>query len=250
MNQTVKIIALETSGRIGSIAIAENDTLIAQRCFDAPQTHSRQVLHVAADLAASAGWVPDSLSAVYVSAGPGSFNGLRVGITAAKTLAFALDIPVVAVPSTDVMALNGGGADRETYGPIEHLAVVMDAKRRQVFAAVFAADPGYVGLTPGWRPVLEAAVLAPQALLSEVPRPLHVLGEGLRWHADAFSGPGITCLPEAYWRPTAAHVCRLGRLRAAAGLYAHPDDLVPIYLRRPEAVELWEQRYGLAPGAS
>lgn len=244
MKNLPKIIAFETSGRIGSIALAEGDIFLAAQVFDAPQTHSRQALQVAADLVRSVGWTPDDLNEVYVSAGPGSFNGLRVGITAAKTLAFALNIPVVAVPSTEVLALNAENISAE-LGPIQRLAVIMDAKRRQVFAAVFEPNPAAQSFIPGYRIFLEATVVTPVDLLAKIPTPLHVLGEGLRWHQDAFTAPGITCLPEPYWQPTAANVHRIGWLRARAGLYARPDELIPIYLRRPEAVEKWEQRHGI-----
>jgi len=249
MNDAPCILALETSGRVGSAALAKGPELIAEGEFSAEQTHSREALPVVDRLCRRVGWSPEQLRQVYVSVGPGSFTGLRVGITAAKTLAFALDLQVVAVPSTEVTALNTKPSlwDRVDLSRGQ-LAVVMDAKRGQIYAAVFEpTDDEPDRLVPGFRTVMEATVLSAAELLARTVRPLYVLGEGLRWHGSAFRAAGVVCLPEPTWRPRAANVHRCGWRRARAGLFTPPETLTPLYLRRPEAEEKWQQRHKEQP---
>lgn len=250
MSSTMKIIAIETSGRVGSVALAVGPQLICEKEFTGDQQHSSQLFPLLDSLCKEQGWSPDQIDEIYVSVGPGSFTGLRVGITAAKTLAFAHPINIVAVPSTDVMALNFSGDLPESVRDIETVAVVMDAKRRQIYTSVFVrtesgnSEESSDQLLPGYRVIIPPSVMTPAELLAQSPRPLAILGEGLRWHHESLSGPEIETLSEDYWQPMARNVHRCGFLRAQAGLYAQADQLTPLYLRRPEAVEKWEQLHG------
>lgn len=248
MTSTKKIIAIETSGRIGGSALACGSQLLCEKQFTGDQQHTSQLFPLLESLCKTQNWSPDQIDEIYVSVGPGSFTGLRVGITAAKTLAFAQSVKVVAVPSTDVMALNFSGNLPNLTREIETVAVVMDAKRRQIYTSVLSRTEPSNGsveqFVPGFRVIVPPCVMTPEELLAKTPRPLAILGEGLRWHHDKLSGPDIFTLPEEYWQPLARNVHRCGLLRAQAGLYAQPDQLIPLYLRRPEAVEKWEQLHG------
>lgn len=216
--------------------------LVLQQDFSGEQTHSRETLVAIDQACRRAGWRPGEIDQVYVSVGPGSFTGLRVGITAAKALAFAEPVKVVAVPSLDVMVLN-----TESLGVFEGVAIaaVMDAKRQQVYAAVYTQNGQGDPFLPGFRRKIEPTVIFPADLLTQISSSLYVLGDGLRWRGRDFCAERVTCLPESYWRPQAANVLRCGWLRAQAGVFTDPDLLTPLYLRRPEAVEKWEQLHGV-----
>lgn len=179
----------------------------------------------------SARWLPADLQHVYVSAGPGSFTGLRIGITLAKTLAFALGVKVVAVPTVRVLAANA---------PVEaqHLVLVLDAKRQQVYTASFQRQ-GTV-----WAERESAHLDSLAEVLSRCPRPVHLLGEGIAYHREAIASadPGVVVTPEELWRARAGAVAEIGAAMAAEGRFADPYSLVPIYIRRPEAEEQWEAR--------
>src|SRR6185369_8895119 len=96
----------ETSGGIGSIAIAEDGCVVVEETFSHGLKHAAGIVPIIDRLCASRGWKPADVEEIYVSVGPGSFTGLRVGITVAKTLAFATGARIVAVPSVDVLARN------------------------------------------------------------------------------------------------------------------------------------------------
>jgi tRNA threonylcarbamoyladenosine biosynthesis protein TsaB len=226
-----RALALETSGRVGSVALAQDGQVVAEEQFPHGLKHAAGLVPMIDRLCAARGWAPADLREVYVSAGPGSFTGLRVGITVAKTLAFATGASVVAVPTTDVLARNAPPGWR-------NLVIVLDAKREQVFTATYANEGG--------EPVLrEPARLDSLAqVLARVPRPVHLLGEGIPYHRKYVppEDASVVMTPEDNWRPRAAAVAEVGSGMARLGRITDPMALTPIYIRRPEAEEVFEAR--------
>src|SRR6478609_2037539 len=123
-------LAVETSGRIGSVALAEDGRVLDEETFPHGLQHAAHLLPIVDRLCAARQWRPIDLEHLYVSAGPGSFTGLRIGITLCKTIAFATGAKIVAVPSVRALAENA---------PVEarNLIIVLDAKRGQIFTARF-----------------------------------------------------------------------------------------------------------------
>jgi tRNA A37 threonylcarbamoyladenosine modification protein TsaB len=159
-----------------------------------------------------------------------------------------LGAKLVAVPTLSVLARNALGAaslaersgtEAGRYGgnpPPEHVAVLLDAKRGQAFAACFALRDG------AYATVVEACLEEPRSFLARCPRPLAVLGEGLAVHQDAAAESGAAVLPPELWPGRAEHVYALGIEQARADKYTPAGDLVPLYVRRPEMEERWEKR--------
>jgi tRNA threonylcarbamoyladenosine biosynthesis protein TsaB len=232
-----RAIALETSGRLGSLATLEDGRVLAEEVFPADFKHAAGVVSAIDRLTKSHGWTPRDLTEVYVSAGPGSFTGLRVGITVAKTLALSLDVKLVAVPTTEVLVENAPPDAR-------HVLIVLDAKRDQIFTTLLSrvpaervAEVGDEWLTRVSPPHLNTLT----AMLASSPRPVHLLGEGVPYHRKFIpADPGIIVTDEARWRPRAAAVASRGWRRARVGEFTDPDRLTPTYIRRPEAEEKWE----------
>jgi len=167
----------------------------------------------------------------YVSVGPGSFTGLRVGLTVARTLAQAVEgVRCVAVPSVEAVAENAAG-----LAP-EHLGVIMDAKEQTVYSAVFVRRQGRFVLTGPPRLVTVAE------FVHRAPSPMTLIGEGL-WY-QPIEGQGLIQGPEDLWLPRAGGVWRVGRRMALAGQFCPIAELRPLYLRKPEAVRLWQKRQG------
>ena len=121
-------LAIETSGQIGSVALVDSQTLLAERLFPHGLRHAAEMLSLIDQVCVEHGWKPRDIEQIFVSSGPGSFTGLRIGVTCAKTLAFALNIPVLAVPTLRVLAENAPAEAR-------HVIIVLDAKRGQIFTA-------------------------------------------------------------------------------------------------------------------
>ena len=100
------ILAVETSGRLGSVALAQGDKLLSETSFSGPMRHSAEIFPAITDLLSKFDKKPDQIEQVYISAGPGSFTGLRIAVTFAKTLALANGAKIVAVDTLDVIAAN------------------------------------------------------------------------------------------------------------------------------------------------
>ena len=231
-------LAIETSGRNGSLALAEDGRCLVDEQFPHGLKHAAEIVPIIARLCDSRGWKPKDIEEIYVSAGPGSFTGLRVGITVAKTLAFATDARVVAVPSVEVLARNA---------PPEwlNLILVLDAKRDQIFTASFENRDR----TPVMREPAHLDSL--REMLARTPRPVHLLGEGIPYHEKFIpkDDAAIHLTPAEQWQGRAAVVAELGAAMARANRFADPVTLTPIYIRKPEAEEKFEARQGGDDGA-
>lgn len=235
-----RALAIETSSRVGSIAIAQDGTLLAEQQFEHGLQHAAQIIPIIDSLCRGQGWTVQDLEHLYISAGPGSFTGLRIGITLAKTLALATGVKLVAVPTVRVLAENAP-ADAK------HVILVLDAKRDQIFTARFeritpsAGTPGEGG-GGGWIEREPAQLDSVTAMLERSPRPVHLLGEGIPYHAKFIptDRDDVIVTSEALWRPHASVVARLGAELAAKNAFVDSDRLIPIYIRRPEAEEKWD----------
>src|SRR5438552_2463638 len=125
-----RAIAIETSGRIGSLAVVDGQTILAEEQFAHGLMHAAHMIPILDSLVRAQGWTPRQVEQIYVSAGPGSFTGLRIGITLAKTMALASDAKIVAVSSVRALVENAPAEAK-------HIIIVLDAKREQIFTARF-----------------------------------------------------------------------------------------------------------------
>ncbi len=225
----MKILAIETSSRVGSLALALGAEVVAVEKFERNLRHVAELLPAAERATRQLGWRPEDLEEVYVSAGPGSFTGLRIGITVAKTLAMACGARLVAVDSIEVIACN---APAETMS----VGVVLDAKRGQVFAGRFERRQGVLVTT------LRACLTDPREFVANTPKPMLLLGEGVKYHHEALKGDRVEVADESLWWPRAQAVCKIGWAMGQRGEFADAASLRPRYLRVPEAEELWNKR--------
>jgi tRNA threonylcarbamoyl adenosine modification protein YeaZ len=262
MTRNDLVLALETSSRIGSVALAVGPQLLDQSTFSAPLRHSTEIFPAIARLLDPLGRTPTEISQVHISVGPGSFTGLRIAVTIAKSMYLANRAKIITVDSLDVIAANVDDASHaalfhnaaaESSGT-QRIATVLDAKRGQFFVAAYervrakqadqhshcAENVGYRIPGPGnglWRKVLPDCLMSAPALLDKFATeacPLHLLGDGLLYHRDSFSNDGTHVMDPAYWSPGAANVHRLGYQKAQAGAFSDPLTLVPFYLRAPQ----------------
>lgn len=240
-----RIVAIETSGRTGSVAVALGPQILDERIFSGSQRHAIELMPTIRELIAAQGWQPRQIQQVYLSIGPGSFTGLRIAVMVARSLAQAIGCLVVAVPTLDVLAMNGPPE-------VQNLAVILDAKRGQVYAARYHRDNPVSGASQSGRKWLHTTgpiLTTPQEFVRQSPKPLHILGEGIDYHRpaldamDEISG-AVTELGRQYWMPHAVAVHVLGWSMAQRGEFANTQSLIPVYIRLPEAQELWNSRHG------
>ena len=228
----MRVLGIETSSTVGSVALLEEtggSAAVDERLFEKGLRHGKELIPTIDALVRQHDLQPGGIDLFAVSQGPGSYTGIRVGITCAKTLAYALGKRVVGVPSLDVLAANAP----QSAG---HVCAAIDAKRTRVYFCCYRRKDGrlvregeYVSL-----PVSTAAAMVQPGTF--------VVGDAIRLFGQEFAARGAALAPEDLWLPRAAAVARLGldKFRAAG-----PDDtlrLVPIYLHRPEAEDVWERK--------
>lgn len=181
-----------------------------------------------------AGAVQSDVAALAVSIGPGSFTGLRIGLTTAKTLAYAWGKPIVGAPTLEALAYGCPCADG-------WVAALLDAQKGRVYRAIYRWQAGRLCEVS---PVEIAPATAVVAELAALPAPVMLVGESVREHRaliDATNGR-VVAAPEAALMPRAAVVALLGYEKWRQGAAVRPEELNPFYVRRAEAEELWERR--------
>jgi tRNA threonylcarbamoyladenosine biosynthesis protein TsaB len=214
-------LAMETSCRAGGLLLAVGGQVRQVVHFDAAGRHTTRLLTHLAAMVRQAALRPQDLDEVHVSVGPGSFTGLRVGITVARTLAQAVGhVRCVAVPTPRAVAENVRAL------PWRHLAVVLDAREGCVHATLFARQDDRIEPLPS-----PGGLCEPAEFLAAAPRPLLLTGEGLAYHE--MGGPDVTIAPPELHLPTAEGVYAVGCRMAAAGEFTEYHRLLPVYARSP-----------------
>ena len=239
MAQKPLTLAVETSSRIGSVAIALGEQILAESTFSGPMRHSAELFPAIRSLLDRFNREPQEIEHIYISVGPGSFTGLRIAVTMAKAMHLANAAKIVAVDTLDVIAANAAGYPEKKNTELERIAAVIDAKRGQFFIAVYqrtavrrpAESDGI------WKKTLpDSLMTAPQFLhqFACKQKPVWLLGDGLVYYKDKFNADGIRFLDEQYWSPRAAKVHLLGCEMSLKGRFADPLTLQPAYLRCPD----------------
>src|SRR3990172_3994975 len=142
MSKHELILALETSSRVGSVALALGPKLLAQATFTAPMRHSAEIFGAITALMDRFDRHPRQLDHIYISVGPGSFSGLRISVTIAKAMHIVQPVRIAAVDTLDVIAANAPATEHGR--PIDRIATILDAKRNQFYVAAYQRqiDPG------------------------------------------------------------------------------------------------------------
>ena len=235
MAQIPLVLAVETSGRMGSVAIAVGEHMLAESAFSGPMRHSSEVFPAICSLLNRFAQKSKNIEHIYISVGPGSFTGLRIAVSMAKIMHLANDAKIVAVDTLDVIAANADDYMRQKNIDIERIAVILDAKRSQFYISVYQHTSDNI-----WKKSIPDCLMTASQFLdrfSEKEKPVWLLGEGLVYYADKFKAEGIYFLDESYWTPRAEKVHMLGWKMACAGQFADPLTLQPKYLRKPEVTE-------------
>lgn len=226
----MKILALETSAKACSAAVTENGRVVASAFQCTGLTHSRTLMPMVEDMLRNADLTLDSCDVIAVAHGPGSFTGIRIGIAAAKGLAFAADKPMAGISTLEAMALGCAGMDGL-------IVCAMDARRQQVYNALFRSENGTLTrLTPD-RPIA----------LSELAEEIRnhgmkaiVVGDGAHLCHDYLSKADIPCTlaPAHLVQQNAVSVALAAEQAAADGRLCSAQELEPVYLRPAQADRL------------
>ena len=220
------ILAIETSAKAASCAVIREGAPVALAFQATALTHSRTLMPMVEDMLRNSELSLRDMDAVAVAAGPGSFTGLRIGVAAVKGLAWAAELPCVGVSTLEAMAAPLAHAGGRIIG-------AMDARRQQIYNAVFSAEDGRLArLSPD-------RAIALSQLEEELDREAAytVVGDGAELCFRYLKERGFRCrLAPAHLRlQSAVGVGMVAEEMALAGKTRSPQELVPVYLRLSQA---------------
>ena len=224
----MKILALDSSGIVASVAVVEDDTLLAEYTVNYKKTHSQTLLPMLDELAKMIELDLDTLDAIAIAAGPGSFTGLRIGSATAKGLGLALDKPLISVPTVDALAYN-------LYGHRDIICPLMDARRNQTYTGLYQfEDEKMQVLCPQCVVGIDEIV----AKINENNAPVVFLGDGVpvfTTYIEENCKVPYSFAPAHVNKQRAAAVAALGEEYYKAGKLESAEEHKPEYLRLSQA---------------
>lgn len=221
----MKILALESSAVSASVALTEDEKLIAQSFQNCGLTHSRTLLPMVEGLLQNCGLTLDEVDAIAVAHGPGSFTGVRIGVATVKGLALGADKPCIGVSTLEAMAYSAHALDGR-------LCCVMDARAGQVYNALFSIENGLPSR------LCEDRAVKLTDLAEEIDDTAYFLvGDGaeLCYNTIREKCTGLRLAPPELRYPTGYGVAAVALPLLQAGKTCSPQELDAFYLRRPQA---------------
>ena len=234
----MSILSIDTSSQVSSVAVLSAERVAAEICMQGALTHSETLMPHIETALRMARVEKSELEGIAVSIGPGSFTGLRIGLASAKMMAYALHIPLIAVPTLEALV-------HHYICEGVRLVPMMDAQKGNVYAQEFS-----------WRADGDALILQEERSLAILPlteviaglenaeQPVILLGDAMQKKTTLALPANVRLAPIHARMPRAACVGLAALTRLARGEMDDPVTVVPLYLRRREAEVLWERRHG------
>lgn len=228
----MKILALDSSGLVASVAVTEDDVLIAEYTIQYKKTHSQTLLPMLEEVRRMIELDMAQVDAIAVAAGPGSFTGLRIGSATAKGLAFALEKPIIPVPTLEGLAFQMYGAD-------VLVCPIMDARRSQVYTGLY--EFVYRENEYDMRVVRKQCAVSFDGIAEEINRigrEVIFVGDGIpvfRERMKEILKVSYALAPAHRNRQSAACIAALGRIYYEQGRAVSGAEHVPEYLRLSQA---------------
>jgi tRNA threonylcarbamoyladenosine biosynthesis protein TsaB len=224
----MKVLAVDTSAQIASVAVVDESGLIGEFTLNHGKTHSQMLIHMIAELLSKLEMSPKDIDLFAVSIGPGSFTGLRIGVTSVKSMAYALDKPVIGVSTLDALAYGIRSKERI-------ICPMMDARNNYVFTALYKwENRKQIKLTEYmW---VNVSDLIKQ--LKEKNSKIIFNGDAANMHKDLLEaelGEACEFAPENLMLQMGSSVAYIALKKAAKGMKESCYDLVPFYLRKSQA---------------
>ncbi|MBI2411656.1 MAG: tRNA (adenosine(37)-N6)-threonylcarbamoyltransferase complex dimerization subunit type 1 TsaB [Deltaproteobacteria bacterium] len=221
----MNILAIDTSSPSGSIALFSDNRLVAELTVSEAGVHAEWLLKSIDSFLSSLNRSISEVDLFAVTNGPGSFTGIRIGVSAVKGLAWSAGKKAAGVSTLKALSMNLPYSARP-------VCAVLDARKGEVYSALFDLSGG------GIKELMPEAALSPQALVDalaslSLPSPPIFIGDGLKVYGDLLREKVALAsfAPEALWRIRASNIALL----AIDDFHRDPKDLIPVYLRRSEA---------------
>lgn len=224
----MKILALDSSGIVASVALVEDDTLLAEYTVNYKKTHSQTLLPMLDEIIKMTEQDLNTLDAIAVAAGPGSFTGLRIGSATAKGLGLALKKPLISVPTADALAYN-------LYDAKGIICPIMDARRGQVYTGLYRFENHkLVTIKSQWAGAVEELL----DRLNEMGESVTFLGDGVSVYKETIAAQlqvPFSFAPAHVNKQRASAVAALGMEYAKEGKFQTAAEHCPDYLRVSQA---------------
>ena len=232
------VLGIDTATRVAGAAVVGEGRLIAERFIHNLKTHSQHIIPMVSQVMEDAGLKPGDLHGIAVTGGPGSFTGLRIGMSVAKTMGLALNIPVIGISTLKVIAWN-------LYRTQGLICPILDAKKHEVYTCLYRSNDA------GLEELFSPLALGIDQLTDRI--------SGLEYEKVTFLGDGVPDYQEIIREklgaqaifgtiinnyPRAAAVAELGLAPMQEGRLSDATFLQPLYLRKSEAEVTWEQKHG------
>ncbi len=223
----MKILGIETATSTGSVALIDDEEIIGEYTYQGGSPrgglshckldHSAWLMPAIDKLLKDAGLSCQDLEGIAVSSGPGSFTGLRIGISTAKGLAQGLKIPVVGISTLDSLACNLPYTDKI-------ICPVLDARKKEIYTALYK----------GSQRLTDYLVIPPHQLTELISQPTIFLGNGLKLYLELFKEllSNVYFTPSPLWLPKASYLALLGLQALKAGKQEDIYSFTPFYLRK------------------
>lgn len=235
----MKILALDSSGIVASVAVVENDTLLAEYTVNYKKTHSQTLLPMLDEVIKMIDLDLNTIDAIALASGPGSFTGLRIGAATAKGLGLALEKPLIAVPTVEAIAYN-------LYDTEGLICPIMDARRNQVYTGIYHYQNHELITVKDQMAVPVTELLE---YLLELGESVTFLGDGVPVFRDVIARTmkmPFSFAPAHVNKQRAGAVGALGMKYFMAGKMQSAAEHVPEYLRMSQAEREREEREGQA----
>lgn len=228
------VLGIESATPVAGVAVVDDSKILAERMVNNQRTHSVNLLPMVKAVIEEAGLGPGDIQGVAVSTGPGSFTGLRIGMSTAKTLAQVWGVPIVGVGTLDALAFPLTGLKNL-------LCPILNARKNEVYAAIYDVSQNYLKVIFG------PSAVKPEMLadvLRQHGREVTFLGDGVPVYGELLKNilGRVVFAPGAAVLPRGAAVAELGALELKNGRGVDPLTLLPNYIRLSEAETRWVQK--------
>lgn len=228
----MKVLGIDTSTMTGSVGLLNDRELMGEYTIGNLVNHSERLMTMIDLLLKEVNLKPEEIDGIAVALGPGSFTGLRIGVTTAKALAYSLKKPIAGIPTLDALAQHFPLTDRL-------ICPILDARKQEVYSAFYRSD-GHQA-----RRVSDYQVSSIEKVLEKIQEPVVFLGNGLLFyqtHIAKTLGEKALFADPPHSSPRGGLIAWLGLLRLIQQDQDDPFSLVPLYVRKSDAEIFWGKR--------
>ncbi len=231
----MKILGIDSSGLVASVALVQDDILMAEYSVNYKKTHSQTLMPMLDEIIKMTEQDLSEINAIAIAAGPGSFTGLRIGSATVKGLGLALDKPIISVPTCHALAYN-------LWGVGGLICPIMDARRNQVYTGIYEFAHGGLNVIRDQDAIDIHELIE---ILNGLDKPVTFTGDGVPVFEDIIKAEmknDIQFAPPHMNRQRAGAVAALGKVYFMQGIMEAAEEHSPIYLRKSQAERERDER--------